>query len=182
MTTRRLGCTILSALTLLLAGCGGSSAGADTVAWTDGVCSALNGFTMAATQAPQIDRTDPAAAVRSVDGYLASTSEALQQSVAALEQVGPSPVDGGDEYVARLRSALLRIRTSYEAARTQLVGVDASSPEVLATALPAAMAPLQELGTIPSPTEGLQANDELRTASEQAPSCRELRSASAPTG
>jgi hypothetical protein len=91
-------------------------------------------------------------------------------------------VDGGDEYATRLREALVRIRTSYEAARTQLVGIDASSPEVLATALPAAMAPLQELGTIPSPTEGLQVNDELRTASEQAPSCRELRSAGSPAG
>lgn len=183
MRTRRFGCTILSALALLAAGCGGGSgADTDTVAWTDGVCSALNGFTVAATKTPQIDRADPAAAVRGVDGYLASTSDALQQSVEALDEVGPSPVDGGDEYVRRLREALVRIRTSFEAARTQLVGIDASSPQVLATALPTAMAPLQELRTIPSPTEGLGANEELRTASEQAPSCRELRSVSTPAG
>ena len=182
MRTRRFGCTILSAFALLAAGCGDGAPSADAVAWTDDVCDALTGFTLAATSQPQVDRSDPAAAVRSVDYYLASTSDALQQSIRALDGVGPSPVEGGDEYVGRLEAALVHIRTSFEAARMQLVSVDTSSPEVLATALPAAMAPLGELRNLPSPTDGLGANGELRTASERAPSCRELRSVSSPQG
>jgi hypothetical protein len=184
MRTRRFGCTLLSALALLVAGCGGGDAGADSnaVAWTDDVCGALSGFTVAAARQPRVDRADPAAAVRGVIGYLASTSDGLQQSIAALDAVGPSPVDGGDEYVGRLRATLVRIRTSFEAARTQLASVDTVSPEGLATALPAATAPLQELRTMPSPTEGLRTNDELRTASEQAPNCEELRSVGSPAG
>ncbi|OLT14010.1 hypothetical protein BJF78_20600 [Pseudonocardia sp. CNS-139] len=170
-----MGYTLLSALVLLVAGCGGgSSADPDAVAWTGNVCSALGGFTLAVARQPQVDRSDPAAAVRGVGEYLASTSGALQESVAALDRVGPSPVDGGDEYVTRLRDALVRIRESFEAARAQLAVVDPANPELLATALPAAMAPLQELRTMPSPTEGLGANDALRTASEQAPSCQVL--------
>ncbi len=35
---------------------------------------------------------------------------------------------------------------------------------------------------MPSPTEGLGANDELRTASEQAVNCQQLRSVSSPAG
>lgn len=182
MRTRRLGSTLVTAL-VLVAGCGGGDGGnADAVAWTDEVCGALTGFTVAATRQPSLDRTDPAGAVRGMDGYLASTSSAVRQSIAALDEVGPSPVEGGDEYVARLQDALVRIRTSFDAAATRLATVDTSSPAAFATALPAAVAPLQELHDIPSPTEGLTANDELRTASEQAPRCRELRTASSPAG
>ncbi|GAA1244133.1 hypothetical protein GCM10009609_04370 [Pseudonocardia aurantiaca] len=183
MRTRTYGCTILSALALLVAGCGGGSgADAEAVAWTDDVCGALSGFTLAAARQPRIDRTNPAAAVQGVSDYLASTSDGLQQSITALDAVGHSPVDGGDEYVARLGDTLARIRTSFEAARTQLASVDTTSPEVLATALPAATAPLQELRTMPSPTEGLGANEALRTASEQAVNCQQLRSVSSPAG
>jgi hypothetical protein len=182
MRTRRFGGTLVAMLALLGTGCSAGGAGTDAVAWTDEVCGALTGFTLAATRQPRVDRTDPAAAVRGVGDYLASTSSALQQSIAALDEVGPSPVDGGDEYVGRLQDALIHIRTSFDTAGTQLSTVDASSPAALATALPAAVAPLQELHDMPSPTEGLRANDELRTASEQAPNCRELRSASSPAG
>ena len=183
MRTRRLGSTLLAAFALLVAGCGGTAAaGTDAVAWTDDVCGALSGFTVAATKQPSVDRTNAAAAVTGVRDYLAATSDGVQQSIDALGAVGPSPVDGGDEYVRRLEDALVRIRTSFEAARSQLTNLDTSRPDVLATALPAATAPLQELRTMPSPTEGLRANDALRAASEKAPNCEQLRSVSSPAG
>jgi hypothetical protein len=183
MRTRRFSWTLASTLALLVAaGCGGSGAGTETVAWTDGVCGALTGFTDVVTTQPQIDPADPVGAVRGVSDYLGSTAEALQRSISALDAVGTSPVDGGDEYVARLRDALTQIRTSFDAARTQLTGLDASNPASLATALPAAFAPLQELHNLPDPTEGLRANDELRAASEQAPNCQQLRSSASAAG
>jgi hypothetical protein len=60
--------------------------------------------------------------------------------------------------------------------------VDTTSRDALATALPAAVAPLQELRDLPSPAEGLTATDALRAASAEAPNCRELRTASSPEG
>jgi hypothetical protein len=182
MSTRRFAGTLLSALTLLAAACGGSQADPRAVAWTDDVCSALTGFTTAATQQPDVDRADPVAAVQGMSRYLATTSDALQESIRALAEVGPSPVDGGDEYVGRLRDALTRIRTGFEAASAQLATVDTANRDALATALPAAIAPLQELHNMPSPVEGLTATGALSTASEEAPNCRELRTASAPAG
>jgi hypothetical protein len=182
MRTRRTICTV-AALAALTAGCSGAAgSGGDAVTWTDEVCGALAGFTRAATTGPRVNSADPVAAVQGVGHYLGSTTAELDRSLAALDTVGPSPVDGGDQYVARLREALSSIRTGYETARTQLAAVDTSDPAALATAVPAAMAPLRELQNVPDPTQDLRDNDELRVASEQAPHCRELRSTGAPAG
>lgn len=181
MRTRRFSCTV-AALAVLAAGCGDAAAGEDAVAWTNGVCGALTGFTQAATTGPRVDTADPADAVRGVSQYLGSTADEIGRSLTALDAVGPSPVDGGDQYVGRLRDALGRIRAGFVTARTQLAAVDAADADALATAVPAAVAPLQELRDLPDPTEGLRANDELRAAAEQAPNCRELRAVGSPAG
>jgi hypothetical protein len=183
MRTRRF-CSTVVTLAVLAAGCGGgnSGPGEEAVAWTNQVCGALAGFIRAATSSPRIDQTDRAAAVQELGRYLGSTSEELQRSLSALDAVGPSPVEGGNDYVERLREALRGIRTGFESARTQLAAVDVGDPAALATAVPAAVAPLQELRNLPAPTEGMRANEELRTASEQAQNCRELRSTGTPAG
>ena len=181
--------TLVPTLALVVAiACGSAACGGEaavdpaSVTWTDQVCGALAGFTGAVTDQPRIDQADPVAAVQSATGYVGTTTEALQRSISALDAVGPSPVSGGDEYVTRLKDALTRIKAGFDAARSQLGGVDTSSPQAFAAAFPAAMAPLQELRNLPDPTEGLRANDELRAASEQAPRCREIRSIGTPTG
>ncbi|HYH29207.1 MAG TPA: hypothetical protein VD903_02385 [Pseudonocardia sp.] len=181
MRTRRFTCTVV-ALAALAAGCGDAAASEDAVAWTNQVCTALSGFTRAASTGPRVDSADPVATVQGVRDYLRATSEELQRSLTALDAVGPSPVAGGDQYVTRLEEALRGIHTGFESARTQLRTVDTADPQALATAFPAAVAPLQELRDLPDPTEGLGEGDELRVAAEQAAACRELRSAAAPTG
>jgi hypothetical protein len=183
MRTRRFSCTV-AALAALVTGCGGADTAADedAVAWTNQVCGALTGFTRAATSSPRIDQTDRVAAVQEMDRYLGSTAEELQRSLTELDAVGPSPVEGGDEYVERLQEALHGIHTGFGSALAQLAAVDQSDPAALTTAIPAAVAPLQGLRNLPDPTEGMRANEELRAASEQAQSCRELRSTATPTG
>jgi hypothetical protein len=181
MRTRSLSCTV-AALAALVAGCGGSAPGEDAVAWTNQVCGALAGFTRAATTSPEIDRSDPVAAVQELERYLGATSDELRRSLTELEAVGTSPVDGGDAYVGRLEEALRGIRSGFDSARTQLTAIDVADPAQLATAVPAALAPLQELRNLPAPTDGMRDSEELGAASEQAESCRQLRSTSAPTG
>jgi hypothetical protein len=182
MRTRSFSCTVAT-IAALVAGCGGGAAPSEeAVAWTNQVCGALSGFTRAATTSPQIDRADPVAAVQELDRYLGATSGELQRSLTTLDTVGPSPVDGGDAYVGRLAEALRGIRSGFDSARTQLAGVDVSDPAQLATAVPAALAPLQELRNLPAPTEGMRASGALGAASERAENCRQLRSTSAPAG
>jgi hypothetical protein len=181
MRTRRFSCTI-AVLAALAVGCGDAAASEDTVAWTNGVCGALTGFTRAASSGPRIDQADPVASVQGVRSYLGATSDEVQRSLSALSAVGPSPVEGGDQYVTRLQEALQRIRSGFESARSQLATIDTSDRGALATAFPAAVAPLQELRDLPDPTAGLRENEELRTAAEQAAACRELRTPATPTG
>jgi hypothetical protein len=182
MRTRRINCTVAT-IAVLVAGCGsGAAPSEEAVAWTNQVCGALSGFTRAATTSPRINRGDPVAAVQELDRYLGATSDELQRSLTALDAVGTSPVDGGDAYVDRLGEALLGIRSGFDSARTQLAAVDVSDPAQLATAVPAAMAPLQELRNLPAPTEGMRASEELGAASEQAENCRQLRTTGVPVG
>jgi hypothetical protein len=182
MSTRRLTGTLASAFVLLVAtGCGsGGDTESDAVVWTDQVCGALSGFARAATTQPQVNGADPVATVRGLGDYFGATATAVEGSITALDAVGPSPVAGGDEYVARLKGALAQIRTSFDAAKGQLAGVDTSSQQAMAVALPAAMAPLQELRNLADPTAGLQATDELRTAADKASSCQQVRSTTSP--
>lgn len=169
--------TLTPALALVvLTGCGGG-VDAEAVAWADSVCGALAPFSEAAASQPVLEQTDPVGVVSGYDGYLGSITTALDTSLDRLAAAGPAPVEGGDEYVAKLRDTLTQIRTSFGTTRTQLAEVDTSSIQSVTTALPAAVAPLQELANLPDPTEGLQANEELRTAADRAPNCQKLRTA-----
>jgi hypothetical protein len=183
MGTRRFTCTLASAFVLVIAaGCGNSSdPDSDAVAWTDQVCGALSGFARAATSQPQVGGADPVSTVRGLGDYFSATATALQGSISELDAVGPSPVEGGDEYVARLKGALTEIRTSFDTARGQLAGVDTSSVQAMSVALPAAVAPLQELRNLADPTDGLRATDELRAAADKAANCQQVRSTTSPT-
>jgi hypothetical protein len=182
LSTRRLTYTLASAFVLLVvAGCGtGSDSDAEAVAWTNQVCGALSGFARAATTQPQMNGADPVATVRGLGDYFTATGTAVQGSITALDSIGPSPVAGGDEYVARLKGALTQIRTGFDAARGQLTTVDTSSVRTMSVALPTALAPLQELRNMADPTAGLQANDELRTAADKAANCQQVRSTTSP--
>jgi hypothetical protein len=183
MRIRRVPGVLAPTLALVVAaGCGGGGADADAVAWTDEVCVALTGFTQAVTAQPQIDRADPVAAVDALRDYFASTSAALQTSINELDRVGNAPVEGGDAYADQLRENMRQMRASFDASAAQLADVDTSSPASVTAALPAAVAPLQELGDLADPTEGLPADGELRAAFEEAPHCQQLRAESPPAG
>jgi hypothetical protein len=180
MRTRTFTGTLATTVVLLVAaGCGGERA-ADPVTWADDVCGALGSFTDALLAQPVLDSGDPVAAVHGLRGYLDVTSAAVQESLGQLDAVDASPVDGGDAYVDRLTGALTEIQAGFDAARAGLDDIDTSSAESARAALPAAVAPLQELRGLADPTEGLRDNDELRVAAEQAPRCQELRTAGNP--
>lgn len=167
---------LVAASLVVVAGCGAGAASGAAVTWTNNVCGSLAGFADIVSSQPKIDRSDPVAAVRELGAYLRSTATALQDTIKGIDAAGPAPVAGGDEYVGRLKTTLTSIRTSFEDAGERLAKVDTSSPESLAAALPAVVAPLQNLGSLADPTKGLDSNTELRTAAEQAPNCKQLRS------
>ncbi len=173
MTLRKWICMI-AVTPLLLTGCGGAKE-TDPVAWAGNVCSALTGFATTVSTPPNIDEADPEAVKSGLGTYFTTTAAALQEAIRGLKAAGPAPVKGGDEYVSRLTDTLTTVETTFTDAAGRLKQIDTSSRESMAAALPAVLAPLQELGNLADPAAGLEAVDELRVAAEKAPSCQKLR-------
>jgi hypothetical protein len=147
----------------------------DPVVWVDGVCAGLLPFIRTAGSPPQLQQaSDPAALVRSLSSYLGQAQSAADSAISSMAEVGPSPVEGGDEVVARLSETLTTFRTSFQDARTRIDAVDPNDQQSLVTELPAAITPLQELADLPDPTAALQSSPELNRASEQAASCQQI--------
>jgi hypothetical protein len=183
---------VAAAAVLLAAGCattvtgtavpvGASSAAptaanpTDPVAWVDDVCGSLLPFVKASTAQPQIDASDPAAAVKGLSAYLGAAVASIDESLAGLKAAGPSPVEGGDEVVTALTGALTTFRTSFKDAQTQIDAVDATDPTQVVTALPKALEPLEKLSALGDPTADLKSNPELDRAAQKAPNCQTLQ-------
>jgi hypothetical protein len=174
MRTRRMLGTVATTLAVLAAtGCGGESA--DPVAWSNDVCGALLPFVEGVANAqPDLNPSDPTAAVTGLQNFLDAAVTGAQASLTDLEDTPPSPVEGGDEFVTNLRSALTQFRDGLEMARSELEGVDPANPQSVAAALPAALTALQGLENVPNPAAGLESNPELQAAGEEAPNCQTI--------
>jgi|GEM_PF-1887697 len=152
----------------------GRPASSEAVTWVNDICGALLPFVATASTDPEIDPTDTEAAIESLSEYLGDAVSSLDGALSGMDAAGASPVEGGDEIVDRLGEALTTFRDSFANAKVDVDAVDSSDPQQLLEALPAAVAPLQELSSFPDPTVDLRNNAELDAAAQQAPSCREL--------
>jgi hypothetical protein len=183
---------VTAAVLLAVSGCSGGTATPGPVAvttaavpdsppvrWIDDVCGSLLPLGPAMQAAPRVDRTNAAATLQGLSGFFSMLVDAFDLAATRLTAAGPSPVAGGDEIVTRLSAALTASRTTLAGARTAIDRVDVNDPAALAAELPAALAPLQQLSTLPNPTAGLQASPELDSAAAQAPNCRTFSTAAA---
>ena len=69
------------------------------------------------------------------------------------------------------------MRTSFDKAKTAIDKVDPNNLTELATALPEALAPLQDLNNIQNPTADLKTNPALEAAAAKAPNCQKISNA-----
>lgn len=182
-----------TAAAMLVAGCSttvtgsaapaGAAAGApsaavpatgDAVTWINGVCGSLLGFVRTVSAPPAVDSSTPQKAVKGLSTYLGGAVTALDKATAGIKATGPSPVEGGDKAVTAITDALGQFRTSFQSAKSKIDAVDPSDLQQVATALPEALAPLQDLSKISSTTSDLQSTPELDRAAQQAPNCQAL--------
>jgi hypothetical protein len=150
------------------------AAPADAVTWIDGVCGSLQPMLKALSSAPKGDSSDPQATVKGLRGYFGNAVTSLDTALDGLKAAAPSPVDGGDQFVTSLTGTLTKLRSSFQDAKTRIDAVDPSDVTQLATALPAALAPLQDLQNLPDPTADLKNTPELDQAAQLAPNCKAL--------
>jgi predicted small secreted protein len=147
----------------------------DPVAWTDKVCGSLLPLQDSLSAKPQFDENDPAAAVKALSDFLGKSEASIDQAISGLDAAGPSPVANGDPAVAKIKSALTTIRSSFDQAKVALDKIDPNNVSELVTALPQAVAPLQELSKLQDPTTDLQSSPELEAAAAKAPNCQALK-------
>jgi hypothetical protein len=147
----------------------------DPVAWINGVCGSLLGFVRTVSSPPAIDSSSPQKAVTGLSAYLGTAVTAIDRSTTEIKAAGPSPVEGGDKAVATITDALGKARTSFQAAKTKIDAVDPSDLSQVATALPEALSPLQDLSTLTNTSGDLQSTPELDKAAQQAANCQALQ-------
>ncbi|MCF7551627.1 hypothetical protein [Pseudonocardia sp. WMMC193] len=173
MTTRwarRTATAAVVACGLLVAGCGGADEQA-TIDWTNGLCGSYATFREAALVGPA-PATDPEGQARSLATYLGDTASALDTSLADLDGLGASPVEGGDQAVTKFRDQLTRYRDAFRQAHTQVQGLDLDS-RTLPRDMEGAVAPVLALqDTDQDPLAGL--DSAVTNAAAKAPACQDL--------
>jgi uncharacterized protein YceK len=155
-------------------GGGTVAATTDPVAWVDKVCGSLLPLQQSLSNEPQFDQNDPAAGVKALSDFLGRGEAAVDQALSGLDEAGPSPVPNGDASVARVKTALTTVRSSFDQVKTTLDKIDPNNTTDLITALPQAVAPLAQLSKLQDPTTDLQSSPELKAAAAKAPNCQTL--------
>ncbi|HEY0638833.1 MAG TPA: hypothetical protein VGD67_14380 [Pseudonocardiaceae bacterium] len=156
----------------------------DKVAWVDKACTEIVTMTDAQTASPpDLQGADPATALKEFDEYIGTNIGIVEDTIAGLKDLGPSPFEGGDEAVAALVSGLETLKTTYESTRTTVASANTADPQALQAAMLQALSGLaaggEEFGTA---LEGIANNTEVSVAANQAPSCQKLTGgAPAPT-
>ncbi len=155
---------------------GGTAASTtDPVAWADKVCGSLLPLQHTLSTAPQVEQSDPTATVKALSDFLGRSEAAIDQAASALDAAGASPVPGGDDVVTKIKATLATVRTSFDQAKTAIDKIDPSDPTTLITALPQAVAPLQELSKLKDPSTDLKSSPEFDAAAAKAPNCQALK-------
>lgn len=168
-----------AAVLTLTAGCaggatpaGGASDGSTkAAAWVDKVCGAMKAVQTAGGTQPQIDQSNPAAAVTGLESYFGSVVTAVAGARTTLQQAGPSPVADADADVTRIEGELGQVQTAFETARSKIKGVDPADPNALATGLTAALGPVQNLDVTADPIGEFRKNPNFDAVAKGVPSC-----------
>ncbi|WP_414937029.1 hypothetical protein [Amycolatopsis sp. cmx-11-51] len=149
-----------------------SASQADPVsAWAEGYCGAAGGFVRTLATLPSVDPSTPQQASRTSSELMASVVEGLNRTLAALENLGPSPVAGGDASRTAAVAQLDSIRVRADDVRHRL---DSSTDaEATKTALRDARTSLDELDRLDL-LRGLNDVPQLASASSRIQGCQEL--------
>lgn len=140
-------------------------------AWAEGYCGAVTQLVRTLATLPSVDPTTPQLASRTSSQLMASVVSGLDRTSAALENLGPSPVAGGDASRTATVEQLEGIRARADDVRHR---IDVSAdPEATKVALRDARASLDELDRLDL-LSGLRDVPRLAAASSRIQGCQDL--------
>lgn len=149
----------------------------DAVAWADQVCSSIKDDIAALTTQPDLDLSNAQAAKDGVLAYLGQLETSLDGMASAVADAGTPPVDGGEDAVKGFTDSIATAKGAVSSAKTKIDAAPVNDPAGFQAAFGAAQEDLSKLGDL-DPTTSLNANDELKKAYNEAPSCQDLENGS----
>jgi hypothetical protein len=186
-----------AARALALAGCGADTAPttpttptgavsptvepqAQTVAWTDSVCSALVPISESLMNPPGLDPTALAATRDAYVSYLTRAQGAADTALQDVTAAGSAPVDDGQQVADEVQKQLTDLRDDLADARTQLEQADINNATAIGRAVVAAGNVVGAVGNNAQALSAIDGNPRLDAAFEQAQSCQRLRAIRTP--
>jgi hypothetical protein len=145
----------------------------DPVAWMDKICTALLPTLKTRATQPKLDAANPRDSITALSAYLGEAGPVIDGTLNGMSAAGPSPIAGGDDAVAALRTTLSAYRDAAREAKTTLDGIDTTNRSTLTAQFPQAVAQLTALSNVPNPAADLGNNPELDAAAAKAPQCRQ---------
>jgi hypothetical protein len=162
-------------LSFAAAGCGDDSG--DATAWAEQVCSAVKEDVAKITDTPEIDQSSPQAAKDGYVTYLGTLESTLDGMSSAVEEAGTPPVDGGAEAVKGFTDQISAAKDAVTSAKGKIEAAPVDDPTAFQTAVAGATQDLAALSDMADPMESISSNEALKTAYNEAASCKELEAA-----
>jgi hypothetical protein len=160
----------------------GPAAG-DEVAWVDKVCGEIVQLTESQSGPPNLGNPDPVQSLKAFDQYITANIGLVDQTIADLKTVGPSPIEGGDEALNKLVAGLETLRNGYRTTKDKFATVNTNDPQAAQAAIVEAFTGLsQGAQAMAESLRTIEENNAIAAAADKAPNCTKLnQTAGTPT-
>ncbi|MEV4645222.1 hypothetical protein [Saccharopolyspora sp. NPDC049357] len=175
----------LAAIPLALSACGAApapepapappkAAGPEGVEWAGRLCGLVNDFSASQKNLPAVDKSNTQAMKNSVVARLDTASKTADDTVRGLQELPPSPIEGGDQVNQGIRDGFVQIRDVLVGARAKADQVDPNDKQKFTEGMTALQTELQKSSQVDlnSKFGALEKNQQLAGAAKQAPGCK----------
>ncbi|TCP56843.1 hypothetical protein EV191_101790 [Tamaricihabitans halophyticus] len=144
--------------------------------WIDGFCGSMGGFAQAMQGIEQPQSQDPAEVKQQMSGMLGTVTKSAGKIVSDMDELGPSPLEGGDRLASGVRESYGELQRTATSAKSTVDDASTDDPQATMQAVQSAN---QELGKVDlqQPFTELQDNKTLASAAQHAPNCQALAEA-----
>lgn len=149
---------------------------ADGVAWTGKLCGLVGGFSASQQNAAPVDRTNTETFKSSSVAQMTTAEKSANDTVTGLQQLGPSPIQGGDQVAGTFVDGFSQVRDILTSAKSKAEQVDTRDKQAFTSGMTGVQEELkkgQQLDFSAQFSE-LSKNKLLNEAAGKAPECQAL--------
>ncbi|RRO17231.1 hypothetical protein EIL87_10505 [Saccharopolyspora rhizosphaerae] len=175
----------LAAVPLALSACGTApapepapapppAAGPEGIEWAGRLCGLVNDFSASQKNLPAVDKANTEAMKNSVVARLDTATKTADGTVRGLQELPPSPIEGGDQVSQGIADGFVQIRDVLEGARAKADQVDPNDKQKFTEGMTALQGELQKTSQVDlnSKFGALEKNPQLAEAAKKAPGCQ----------